>query len=113
MDDLTNDDFVKILLRPKNALIKQYHALMISEGVELEFRKDAIKEIAKISTDLNHKMENIGARRLHTVMTSLLDEILFDEANNKSSKKITITKSFVTNKLKNISDDEDLRRYIL
>ena len=113
MDDLTNDDFVKILLRPKNALIKQYQALMMSEGVDLEFRKDAIKEIAKISTDLNHKMENIGARRLHTVMTSLLDEILFDEANNKGSKKIIITKSFVTNKLKNISDDEDLRRYIL
>ncbi len=113
MDDLTNDDFVKILLRPKNALIKQYQALMMSEGVDLEFKKEAIKEIAKISTDLNHKMENIGARRLHTVMTSLLDEILFDEANNKSSKKIIITKSFVTSKLKNISDDEDLRRYIL
>ena len=113
MDDLTNDDFVKILLHPKNALIKQYQALMLSEGVELDFKLEAIKEIAKISTELNHKMENIGARRLHTVMTSLLDDILFHEANNKTNKKITITKSFVANKLKNISEDEDLRRYIL
>ena len=78
MNNLSKSDFIKILTKPKNALITQYIALLESEGVELTFQKDAIKEIAAIATELNDQMENIGARRLHTVMTSLLEDILFD-----------------------------------
>ena len=77
MNNLSKSDFLKILTKPKNALITQYIALLESEGVELTINKDAIKEIAAIATELNDQMENIGARRLHTVMTSLLEDILF------------------------------------
>jgi len=112
MDNLTKSDFVKILTKPKSALIKQYVALLESENVTLEFKKDAINEIAKIATELNHTMENIGARRLHTVLTSLLDDVLFDMPDKKTSK-ILITKKMVAEKLGNICEDEDLRRYIL
>ena len=85
---------------------------MESEGVELTFQKDAIKEIAAIATELNDQMENIGARRLHTVMTSLLEDILFQLPDNKI-KKIKLDKKLVREKLSSISEDEDLRRYIL
>ena len=83
MNNLTKADFVKILTKPKNALIIQYIALLNAEGVKLEFLKDAIQEIAAIATELNDKMENIGARRLHTVMTSLLEDILFQLPDKK------------------------------
>ncbi len=78
LKSLTEDDFVQILTTPENALLKQYIALLGTEGVELEFKSDAISEIAKIATEVNEQVENIGARRLHTILTTLLDEILFD-----------------------------------
>jgi ATP-dependent HslUV protease ATP-binding subunit HslU len=112
LDNLSQKDFVKILTKPKNALLKQYGALLQAEGVTLEFNKDAINEIAKIATELNDTMENIGARRLHTVMTSLLEDILFDLPDKKITK-ISINKKTVQKKLSNLSEDEDLRRYIL
>ncbi len=112
LDNLSQKDFVKILTKPKNALLKQYEALLQAEGVTLEFNKDAINEIAKIATELNDTMENIGARRLHTVMTSLLEDILFDLPDKKITK-ISINKKTVQKKLSNLSEDEDLRRYIL
>jgi len=112
LDNLSQKDFVKILTKPKNALLKQYQALLQAEGVTLEFNKDAINEIAKIATELNETMENIGARRLHTVMTSLLEDILFDLPDKKMTK-ILIDKKKVKKKLSNLSEDEDLRRYIL
>ena len=112
MNNLNKSDFIKILTKPKNALITQYIALLESEGVELTFQKDAIKEIAAIATELNDQMENIGARRLHTVMTSLLEDILFQLPDNKI-KKVKLDKKLVREKLSSISEDEDLRRYIL
>ncbi len=112
MNNLSKSDFVKILTKPKNALIMQYIALLNSEGVKLEFKKDAINEIAAIATKLNDKMENIGARRLHTVMTSLLEDILFDLPNRNISQ-IKVDNKMVREKLANLSEDEDLRRYIL
>ena len=112
MNNLSKSDFVKILTKPKNALIVQYIALLNSEGVALEFKKDAINEIASIAMNLNEKMENIGARRLHTVMTSLLEDVLFD-LPNKHTSKIKVDNKMVRSKLANISEDEDLRRYIL
>ena len=112
MNNLSKSDFIKILTKPKNALITQYIALLESEGVELTFHKDAIKEIAAIATELNDQMENIGARRLHTVMTSLLEDILFQLPDSKI-KKVKLDKKLVREKLSSISEDEDLRRYIL
>jgi len=112
LDNLTQKDFVKILTKPKNALLKQYKALLQAEKVTLEFNKEAINEIAKIATELNETMENIGARRLHTVMTSLLEDILFNLPDKKITK-ISINKKTVQKKLSNLSEDEDLRRYIL
>ena len=112
MNKLSKSDFVKILTIPKNALIVQYIALLNSEGVKLEFNKDAINEIAAIATKLNDKMENIGARRLHTVMTSLLEDILFD-LPNRAISQIKVDNKMVRDKLANVSEDEDLRRYIL
>ena len=105
-------DFVEILTKPKNALILQYIALLKTDGIDLSFEKPAIEEIAKIAEEVNTKTENIGARRLHTIMECLLEDILF-KAPDLSKKKIKITKKFVQDKLKDIKDDEDLSRYIL
>jgi ATP-dependent HslUV protease ATP-binding subunit HslU len=112
MSNLTKTDFVKILTKPKNALIAQYIALLNAEGVQLEFLNEAILEIAAIATELNDKMENIGARRLHTVMTSLLEDILF-QLPDKKITKVKLNKATVKEKLSDLSEDEDLRRYIL
>lgn len=112
MENLTKQDFIKILTKPENALIKQYQAILLAEGVILEFDKGSIAEIAEIATEVNNKMENIGARRLHTLMTTLLDDILF-KTPSKNMKHIKIDKKFVRDKLENIIEDEDLRRYIL
>ena len=112
MSNLTKKDFIKILTKPKNALIKQYQALMKSEGIKLSFDSGAINEISKIAYEINEKMENIGARRLHTVMSTLLEDLMFDAPTLKN-KKINITKSFVKKTLDGIIGDEDLRRYIL
>jgi len=112
MDKLTTPDFIKILTHPKSALIKQYQALLETEGVELMFNKTAIKRIAEIATEVNRKTENIGARRLHTIMTTLLDEYLFEHSGRKK-KTIAVTGKIVDNKLKDIAQDQDLSRYIL
>jgi len=114
MDKLTTGDFVKILTHPKSALIKQYQALLEAEGVTLIFQKSSIKEIAKIATEVNTKTENIGARRLHTIMTTLLDEYMYEKVKGKSSNgTLKITPKIVKEKLADIAKDQDLSRYIL
>jgi ATP-dependent HslUV protease ATP-binding subunit HslU len=112
LDSLTRDDFVRILTEPKNALIIQYKALLQTEGIELQIEDSAIDEIAQIASTVNERMENIGARRLHTVMEKLLDEISFD-APDMEKKKILIDRRYVSEKLKNIFEDQNLSRYIL
>tara|TARA_B100000029_G_scaffold516759_2_gene633777 strand:+ start:720 stop:2063 length:1344 start_codon:yes stop_codon:yes gene_type:complete len=112
MDNLNADDFVKILTHPENALIKQYTALLDTEGVKLKFTKGAINAIASIATKVNETTENIGARRLHTIMTTLLEDILFEKSEVKS-ETISITKEMVMEKLEEIVEDQDLSRYIL
>ncbi len=112
MDKLSTSDFIKILTHPKSALIKQYTALLAAEKMELEFDKTAIKAIAEIATEVNNKTENIGARRLHTIMTTVLDDYMFEHATKKE-QKITITKKIVEERLEGIVKDEDLSRYIL
>ncbi|MEE8436923.1 MAG: ATP-dependent protease ATPase subunit HslU [Candidatus Neomarinimicrobiota bacterium] len=112
MDKLGVKDFIKILKHPESSLIKQYMALMGAENITLKFNPDAIRAIARIAAEVNKKMENIGARRLHTVMTTLLDEHLFKQVSG-SKKTVTITKKLVDSKLKDIVEDQDLSRYIL
>ncbi len=112
LKSLTTEDFVKILTQPKNALIIQYKALLKTEGVELDFDEDAIYEIARIASLVNERTEDIGARRLHTVMEKLLDDISF-EAPEIKGQKIKITKEYVREKLSDILEDENLSRYIL
>jgi ATP-dependent HslUV protease ATP-binding subunit HslU len=112
LDRLTTEDFIKILTHPKSALIKQYTALLDVEGVELEFNKASIKAIAELASDVNGKMENIGARRLHTIMTTLLEKPLFEHPK-RGEKKIKITAKIVRESLEGIVEDPDLSRYIL
>ncbi len=112
LDSLSQEDFVRILIEPKNALITQYKALLETEGIDLRFEESAIDEIARIANDVNERMENIGARRLHTVMEKLLDEISFD-APDMEEKKVDIDRQYVSEKLKDIFEDENLSRYIL
>jgi len=112
LDSLTKSDFRRILTEPRNALIKQYTALLATEGVTLIFEDTAIEEIAAIAADINSSMENIGARRLHTVMERLLDELSF-EAPETESKTVTIDSNYVHTRLDNILKDEDLSHYIL
>jgi ATP-dependent HslUV protease ATP-binding subunit HslU len=112
LETLTKADFVRILTEPKNALIKQYMALLETEGVRLSFTEDAIAEIADIASLVNQRMENIGARRLHTIMERLLDEISFD-APDRSGKEVVMNAQYVREKLAEIIKDEDLSRYIL
>ena len=112
LDDLTAGDFVRILTEPENALIKQYTALLRTEGVSISFVDGAIDEIAQVAFDVNSRTENIGARRLQTIMTKLLEKVLF-EAPHVEKKKIRITRKFVRDTLKEIVEDKDLARYIL
>jgi ATP-dependent HslUV protease ATP-binding subunit HslU len=112
LNSLSMEDFVRILTEPKNALIIQYKALLTTEGIELVFEEPAIREIASIANKVNEQMENIGARRLHTVMEKLVDEISFD-APDRAEKSVTISKEYVTEKLQDILEDENLSRYIL
>ncbi|MGC9006598.1 MAG: ATP-dependent protease ATPase subunit HslU [Sulfurihydrogenibium sp.] len=109
---LTKEDFVKILTEPKNALIKQYKALMATEGVELEFTEDAIEEIAKIAEEVNEKTENIGARRLHTILEKIMEDYSFNAPDLKG-QKVVIDAKTVREKLGDIVSSEDLSRYIL
>jgi len=109
---LTEADFVRIMTEPENALTKQYAALVAADGASLEFTADGIAEIARIAATVNSRMENIGARRLHTVMTTQLEETLFD-LPDVGEKKIVVDATAVREKLKAIVEDEDLRKYIL
>ncbi|MEN2994285.1 MAG: ATP-dependent protease ATPase subunit HslU [Thermodesulfovibrio sp.] len=112
LNSLGKEEFVRILTEPDNALIKQYTALLATEDVHLEFTKDAIEEIAEIAQQVNEKTENIGARRLHTVMEKLLEDISFN-ASELKGQKIIIDAKFVREKLSEIIKNEDLSRYIL
>jgi len=112
LDSLGRDDFIRILTEPKNALVKQYLALLATEGVTLEFTADAIERIADFATLVNERTENIGARRLHTVMEKLLDEISFD-APELGERSITIDRAYVDRMLADIVKNDDLSRYIL
>jgi ATP-dependent HslUV protease ATP-binding subunit HslU len=109
---LTKNDFVRILKEPKNALIKQYKALLETEGVTINFTDDAIESIAEIAEKINKETENIGARRLHTLLEKLLEDISF-EAPDIDEKNITIDAQYVKEKLGDIVEDRDLSRYIL
>jgi ATP-dependent HslUV protease ATP-binding subunit HslU len=110
---LGKEEFARILTEPKNALVLQYEALLKTEGIELIFEHDAVSAIAEIATEVNNRTENIGARRLHTVMERLLDDILFDAPDDIVEKKIVIDAKYVKEKLEDIKEDEDLSRYIL
>ena len=114
LDNLTQEDFLKILSEPKNSLTKQYTALIKSENVEIIFNKDALEEISNKAFIINSEIENIGARRLHTVMSKLLNEILFDIPEKIGpNAKIVITKKMVQDKLDSITQNKDLSEYIL
>lgn len=113
LNSLTEDDFYKILTQPENALIKQYKALLETENVKLKFTNEAIYEIARIAAEVNEQVENIGARRLHTVLTTLLENILFEVPDKHNNEEILINKDFVNNKLNSIVKNRDLSRYIL
>lgn len=112
MKSLTTEDFVRILTEPKNALIKQYVALMDTEGIKLAFTDDAVREIAVVASQVNEATENIGARRLHTIMEKLLEEISFEGPDLKK-KTVKIDAEYVLLKLADIARDQDLSRYIL
>jgi ATP-dependent HslUV protease ATP-binding subunit HslU len=112
LDKLKTKDFIKILTHPKSALIKQYVALLKAEGVHLEFESSSIKAISELATEVNTKTENIGARRLHTIMTTLLETPLFEHPKS-GQKNIKITAKYVKDALGDIVVDQDLSRYIL
>jgi ATP-dependent HslUV protease ATP-binding subunit HslU len=114
LDALGKDDFIRILTEPRNALIKQYVALMETEGLELSFEADALEEIAALAETVNERTENIGARRLHTVMSTLLDSIMFDAPDElPEGRQLRITRDMVSERLAELIEDEDLSRYIL
>jgi ATP-dependent HslUV protease ATP-binding subunit HslU len=112
LNSLGSKEFKRILTEPKNALILQYLALLRTEDVDVAFEDDAVSEVARIAEEVNDRTENIGARRLHTLMERLLEDILFD-APDMQNKRQVIDKKYVIDKLKDIVDDEDLTRYIL
>jgi ATP-dependent HslUV protease ATP-binding subunit HslU len=112
LNSLSEQDFVQILTEPKNALIVQYKAMLATEGVNLNFTDDAISEIARTAAMVNTRSENIGARRLHTIMSNLLEEILFDVPES-AVRELTVDKKKVQDTLASVVEDEDLSRYIL
>jgi len=109
---LTEADFVRIMTEPENALTKQYAALIAAENTVLEITTDAVAEIARTAAQVNSRMENIGARRLHTVMTTLLEDVLYD-LPDRGTEPVKIDARVVRDRLKAIAEDEDLRKYIL
>jgi ATP-dependent HslUV protease ATP-binding subunit HslU len=109
---LTEQDFVRIMTEPENALTKQYAALVEADGASLTFTPDGIGEIARTAAVVNERMENIGARRLHTVMTTLLEDVLYD-LPDRGAAPVTVDAAVVRERLKAIAEDEDLRKYIL
>ena len=112
LDSLSESDFVRILTEPKNALVKQYAALMSTEGLDLTYTDDAIAEVARLSVHLNSTSENIGARRLYTIMEKVIEEISFD-ASDLENAKVKIDKNYVQKKVEDIAQDTDLSKYIL
>jgi ATP-dependent HslUV protease ATP-binding subunit HslU len=112
LSSLTEDDFVRILTEPTNSLVRQYRALLETEGVSLDFSDDGVRAIAEIAATVNERTENIGARRLHTVIEKLLDEVSF-EAPDRGGSKLNIDEHFVRSHLGGLVEDEDLSRYIL
>ena len=106
-------EFARILREPRNALVRQYRALVDTEGATVEFTDDGIEEIARIAADLNDRMENIGARRLRTVLTTLLEDLLFDLPDEGTGETVVVTAEFVRERLDRITSDDDLSRYIL
>jgi ATP-dependent HslUV protease ATP-binding subunit HslU len=112
LEALVNDDFVRILTEPENSLTRQYQALLATEGVRVEWKPDAIQEIARMATLANERMENIGARRLHTIMERLLDELSF-EAPGLTGTEVPITAQYVRERLAKVLENEDLSKYIL
>jgi len=112
LEPLTRADLVRILKEPRNSLVRQYTALLATEGVDVQFRDDAVDEVARIAAEVNERMENIGARRLHTVMERLLDEISFG-ASELRGQRIVVDAAYVKARLEGIASDEDLSRYIL
>ncbi|MEE8486870.1 MAG: AAA family ATPase, partial [Gemmatimonadota bacterium] len=113
LHSLDEQQFVRILLEPKNALLSQYQALVATEGAKLTFSQDGIEEIARIAADVNQRMENIGARRLHTVLTTLLEDVMFGLPDEGAGSTIHIEAKDVRARLAHIVEDDDLRRYIL
>lgn len=112
LEDLGKEEFLRILTEPKNALIKQYKALLETEGIKVQFENDAIETIAEIAVQVNKRTLNIGARRLHTVMEKLVEDVSFD-ASDMGGAEVVINATYVQNKLQAIAKDEDLSRYIL
>jgi ATP-dependent HslUV protease ATP-binding subunit HslU len=112
LEPLSREDLVRILREPRNSLVRQYTALLATEGVDVQFRDEAVEELARIAAEVNERMENIGARRLHTVMERLLDEVSF-EANELRGQRIVVDAAYVKARLEGIAQDEDLSRYIL
>jgi ATP-dependent HslUV protease ATP-binding subunit HslU len=112
LEPLSREDLVRILKEPRNSLVRQYTALLATEGVDVQFRDDAVEELARIAAEVNERMENIGARRLHTVMERLLDEISFG-ASDLRGQRIVVDAAYVKARLEGIATDEDLSRYIL
>jgi len=113
LQSLTEADFIKILTFPENALVKQYTAILAADGVTLEFTEEGIAEIARVAARVNEQIENIGARRLHTVLTTLLEDVLFDAPDNLADAHVVVTKERVNERLASIVRDQDLSRYIL
>ncbi|HEX8853319.1 MAG TPA: HslU--HslV peptidase ATPase subunit, partial [Pyrinomonadaceae bacterium] len=112
LDSLTLEDFKRILTEPKNSLVKQYKALLETEGIELDFTEDAVDAVARFAVRVNEQTENIGARRLHTIMEKVLDEISF-AGPDLEPKQQTIDSAYVARTLNDIVKDQDLSRYIL
>ncbi|MBC8316297.1 MAG: AAA family ATPase, partial [Desulfobulbaceae bacterium] len=112
LDPLGQEEFYRILTEPQNALVKQYIALMETENIKLHFEDDAIREMARIAAEVNQSTENIGARRLHTIMERVLDALSFD-ASDLEDKEFVVTADYVKEQLSAISQDQDLSRYIL
>ncbi|HVZ37940.1 MAG TPA: ATP-dependent protease ATPase subunit HslU [Candidatus Kapabacteria bacterium] len=113
LDSLTADDFIDILTIPENALVKQYGAILAAEGIELVFTTDGIEAIADTAAEVNETIENIGARRLHTVLTSLLEDILFEAPDNIENRRIEVTKEMVQRKLSPMIENRERSRYVL
>ena len=112
LDALNSDDFKRILKEPDNSLIKQYKALLKTENVDLEFSEDGIDKIANLAYEVNSKIENIGARRLHTIIERVLDEISFT-ATDRGGEKIVVDAKYVTSNLNDLVKDTDLSKFIL